>query len=107
MDFTKNLRLLPKFDEKVPDTFFSMFERLADAQNWPDSELILLLQCVFTGKAQKAYAALAAQHCKGYNMVKGAVLKAYELVPEAYRQRFRGWGKKGRSKLMWSLQVSW
>jgi hypothetical protein len=73
-----------------------MFERLADAQNWPDSELILLLQCVFTGKAQKAYAALSAEQCTGYKMVKEAVLKAYELVPEEYWQRFRSWKKGGK-----------
>ena len=73
-----------------------MFERLADAQNWPDSERILLLQCVFTGKAQKAYAALSAEQCTGYKMVKEAVLKAYELVPEEYWQRFRSWKKGGK-----------
>lgn len=28
-----------------------------------------------------------------YELVKAAVLKAYKLVPEAYRQRFRTWGK--------------
>ena len=94
VDCTKNLRLLPKFDEEDPDTFFSLFERLADSQEWPDSERTLLLQCVFRGKAQKAYAALTAEQCKEYKMVKDAVLKAYELVPEAYRQLFRNW-KKG------------
>ena len=73
-----------------------MFERLADAQNWPDSERILLLQCVFTGKAQKAYAGLSAEQCTGYKMVKEAVLKAYELVPEEYWQRFRSWKKGGK-----------
>lgn len=28
-----------------------------------------------------------------YATVKAAVLRAYELVPEAYRQRFRSWEK--------------
>ena len=28
-----------------------------------------------------------------YSCVKAAVLKSYELVPEAYRQRFRFWKK--------------
>ena len=47
------------FCENDPDTFFSLFERVADRRNWPDSErTLLLLQCVLTGKAQVAYCSL-------------------------------------------------
>ena len=53
-----------------------------------------MLQCVLTGRAQEAYSTLSATDCKVYKRVKSAVLKAYELVPEAYRQRFRSW-KRG------------
>lgn len=35
----------------VPETFFSLFERVADARRWPDSERTVMLQCVLTGKA--------------------------------------------------------
>uniref|UniRef100_A0A674MJC2 SCAN box domain-containing protein n=1 Tax=Takifugu rubripes TaxID=31033 RepID=A0A674MJC2_TAKRU len=49
----------------------------------------LLLQCVLTGKAQEAFSALSMADSENYNSVKIAVLKAYELVPEAYRQKFR------------------
>ncbi len=31
------------------------------------------------------------------------MLQAYELVPEAYRQKFRKLVKQGGHKLMWSL----
>lgn len=55
-----------------------------------------MLQCVLTGKAQEAYAALTSEVCKNYVKVKAAVLKAYELVLEAYRQRFRNWRKSDR-----------
>lgn len=34
--------------------------------------------------------------CKVYTKVKAAVLKAYELMAEAYHQRFRGWRKTGK-----------
>lgn len=95
-DVTSNLRLLPKFNEKDPDIFFCMFERLADSRDWSDSERTLLLQCIFTGKAQEAFAALTSEQCKAYKTVKDAVLKAYELVPEAYRQRFRNWKKSDK-----------
>lgn len=56
-DVGTNLKLLPRFTEADPDLFFSLFERVAKSQNWSD-ECTLLLQCIFTGKAQEAYASL-------------------------------------------------
>ncbi|XP_062287781.1 uncharacterized protein LOC133992986 [Scomber scombrus] len=94
-DVASNLRLMPKFNENDVDTFFCLFERVADSRSWPDEERTLMLQCVFTGNAQEAYAALSSEDCKDYSVVKSSVLKAYELVPEAYRQRFRNWRKTG------------
>lgn len=38
-------------------------------------------------------------------MVKSAVFKAYELVPEEYHQHFRGWQKT--VKHMWNLHCIW
>lgn len=52
-----------------------------------------MLQSVFTGRAQKAYSSLSLEAASDYQAVKAAVLRAYELVPEAYRQRFRSWKK--------------
>uniref|UniRef100_A0A3B3C6W3 Reverse transcriptase domain-containing protein n=1 Tax=Oryzias melastigma TaxID=30732 RepID=A0A3B3C6W3_ORYME len=46
--------------------------------------------CVLTGKAQQAFSALVGAESASYSTVKSAIMKAYELVPEAYRQRFRG-----------------
>ena len=88
-DVSVNLRLLPKFSEKDPETFFLLFERLAEARQWSDAHRTLLLQCVLTGRAQEAFAALSVADSVRYRAVKAAVLKTYELVPEAYRQRFR------------------
>ena len=88
-DIVGNLRLLPRFNERDPETFFSLFERVADARSWPDSDRTLMLQCVLTGKAQEAYSALSVHDSASYDKVKTAVLQIYELVPEAYRQRFR------------------
>ncbi len=50
----------------------------------------LLLQCSLTGKAQEVCSALPIEGSLDYETVKSAVLRAYELVPEAYRQKFRG-----------------
>ena len=66
------------------------------AQNlkWPTDQWPLLLQSVLKGKAQVAYTALPISECVDYNCVKIAILKAYELVPEAYHQKFRNYNKQ-------------
>lgn len=89
LDVANNVKLLPKFSETDVDTFFSLFEHLADVMKWPENEQTLLLQCVLTGKAQKAYSSLSVHDSQKYLKGKDAVLKAYELVPEAYWQKFR------------------
>lgn len=95
-DIRTGLRLVPAFNEKDPETFFALFERAADAEQWSDSNRVLLLQCVLTGKAQEAFCSLAAVPNLQYSTVKDAVLKSFELVPEAYRRRFRTWRKGDR-----------
>lgn len=52
-----------------------------------------MLQCKLTGKAQEVCAALSVEDSINYEVVKGAILHVYELVPEAYRQRFREFRK--------------
>ncbi len=67
-----------------------MFERIASALNWSREVWPLLLQCKLTGKAQEVCATLSLEDSLlKYDAVKAAILRAYELVPEAYRQRFR------------------
>ena len=53
-EIANNLKLLPKFDERDVDTFFSLFEHVANMREWPDSTRTLL-QCVFTCRVQEAY----------------------------------------------------
>ena len=50
-DVVRNLRLIPKFDEKDPDTFFILFERVADMRGWPETDRVVMSQSVFTGEA--------------------------------------------------------
>lgn len=82
-----NLRLVLRFNESDPETFFS-FERVADIRGWPDAECTIMLQCVLNGKAQEAYSALSVTDSLSYASVKAAVLKVHEMVPEAYCQWF-------------------
>ena len=64
---------VPQFSERDPDTFFSLFERVAESREWSDANSTLLLQCVLTGKAQEAYSALTVADSKVYLTVKTAV----------------------------------
>ena len=57
---------------------------------WP-----ILVQSVLVGKSQTVYASLSDEESKDYEQLKDAILNAYELIPESYRQRFRGWKKLG------------
>ena len=88
-EVTKQARLVPKFEEANVDGYFAHFERTALNLGWPKECWSMLLQTVLTGKAQRAYATLPTENCADYNLVKAAVLKSFELVPEAYRQKFR------------------
>ncbi len=87
-DLPKQVRLVPPFNEAEIDMYFQHFEKVAASLKWPKAMRPMLLQTVLKGKAQEAYAALPVIDCFDYNKVKSAILKAYELVPEAYRQRF-------------------
>ena len=85
----RNIRLVPPFQEKEVDKYFAHFEKVADSLNWPKESWVLLLQSVLVGKAQEIYGSLSVELSSNYEHVKEAILKAYELVPEAYRQKFR------------------
>ena len=88
-EVAKQARLVPKFEEANVDGYFAHFERTALNLGWPKECWSMLLQTVLTGKAQRAYATLPTENCADYDLVKAAVLKSFELVPEAYRQKFR------------------
>uniref|UniRef100_A0A8C6MEZ7 CCHC-type domain-containing protein n=1 Tax=Nothobranchius furzeri TaxID=105023 RepID=A0A8C6MEZ7_NOTFU len=88
-DISKCLVLVPTFRESEVDSYFATFERLAAALDWPREVWSTLLQCKLTGNAQEVIASLSLSDSMDYDKVKAAVLVAYELVPEAYRQKFR------------------
>ena len=96
-DVTKNIRLVPKFNEGDIDTYFLHFEKVAEKCKWPKDAWPMLLQTVLVGKAQEIYATLDLAQSADYDVIKQHVLRAYELVPEAYRQRFR-YCKKSENK---------
>ena len=88
-DITKHIRLVPPFQEKEVDKYFLHFEKVAENLKWPKEHWTLLLQSVIIGKAREIYTQLTVQQSSSYDTVKDLIFKAYELVPEAYRQKFR------------------
>ena len=92
-DPARNIRLVPPFQEKEVAKYFAHFEKVTDSLNWPKESWVLLLQSVLVGKAQEIYGSLSVEPSSNYEHVKEAILKAYELVIEAYRQKFRNYLK--------------
>lgn len=88
-DITKHISLVPPFRESEVDSYFTAFERVAATLHWPKDMWPLLLQCKLVGKAQEVCSSLSVEQSLDYDTVKASVLRAYELVPEAYRQRYR------------------
>lgn len=88
-DVSRQIRLVPQFHEQEVDKFFLHFEKVATSLHWPPGSRTMLLQSVLVGKAREVYSALSVEQSADYEIVKREILKAYELVPEAYRQQFR------------------
>ena len=93
-DVAKYARMVPPFQEEGVEKYFPHFEKLAQSMEWPRDKWSSLVQSKLVGKARDAYLAMSMGDVSDYDKVKKAVLKAYELVPEAYRQRFRGTRKQ-------------
>lgn len=88
-DVSKHISLVPAFHESEVESYFPVFERIAAALKWPKDAWAILLQCRLTGKAQEACSDLSVEDGLDYDKVKNTIWRVYELVPEAYRQRFR------------------
>ena len=95
-DVSKHIKFVPPFQEKEVDKYFLHFEKIATSLEWPQDTWMLLLQSVLVGKAREVYSAMSVEQSSQYDLVKKAVLKAYELVPEAYRQNFRNSRKQDK-----------
>ena len=93
-DVSKHIRFVPPFQEKEVDKYFLHFEKVATSLVWPKDVWMVLLQSVLIGKAREVYSAMSVEQSEQYDNVKQAILKAYELVPEAYRQNFRNCGSR-------------
>ena len=87
--------MIPPFQEKEVDKYFLHFKKVAANCHWPKDSWTMLLQSVLIGKAREIFSQLSVEDCSKYDTVKELILKGYELVPEAYRRRFRSLVKAG------------
>ena len=92
-DISKQIHLVPPFQEKSVDKYFQQFEKMAIRLKWPTEYWTTLLQSVLTGKAQEVFSILSIEQSFDFQHVKRCILNAYELVPEAYRLKFREYKK--------------
>ena len=88
-DVTKHIRMVPPFQEREVDKYFLHFEKVAANCHWPKESWTMLLQSVLVGKAREIFSQLSVEDSANFDTVKELILKGYELVPEAYRQKFR------------------
>jgi len=73
-DISKQIRFVSPFQEKEVDKYFLHFENIATR---PKDVWTLLLQ-------SEVYSVLSVKQSSRYDVMKSAILKTYELVPEAY-----------------------
>lgn len=87
-------KLLPKLvSEQETETFLITFEKIANLNKWPKENWAAVLQTQLKGKGLKVFSELSLKECGDYEILKKAILTAYELCPEVYRKRFRSYQK--------------
>ena len=82
------------FKKKKVDKYFLHLEKVAENLKWLKEHWTLLLQSVVIDKALEIYTQLSLEQSSDYDKVNELILKAYELVPEAYRQKYRNCRKE-------------
>ena len=90
-DLTKSIKLVPKFDEQEVDVFFRNFEDMASHMKWPLEQWVWLVKPKFIGKAATVVGSLVGE--LNYGVIKKAILDAYAVTSEGYRQQFRNFVK--------------
>ena len=86
-DLAKNIKLVPAFTDYDPEDYFKTFEETASHLNWPRDQWVWLLRPKLTGKAAKVCRHL--ENTTEYQSIKQAILDAFSISVEGYRQNFR------------------
>lgn len=72
-----NLCLFTMFREFDQDSFFSLFERIADARDWSNIYTTMPFECVLTGKTEEAYSALSVSESRVHDTAKSAFIAGH------------------------------
>ena len=83
---------LPAFNEGKDDmdAFLQRFERYALPQDWKkETEWAVNLGALLTGKGLHEYSTMNAYDANNYDRLKEAVLRAYNLTEDGFRQKLR------------------
>ena len=92
LDVTKHIRLDSRSQEKGVDKYYLHFENVDGNLKWPKINLTFKKCCNW--EPRQIYTQLIVEQSSNYDLVKELILKACELVPEAYRQTFRNCRKE-------------
>jgi len=90
-EISKCIKLAPVFAEDNPEGFFREFETIAKHFKWPEEHWVWLIKPKLSGKALKVCENLNDN--TDYEEVKCAILAAYSITTEGYRQAFRNMNK--------------
>ena len=101
----KNIKLVPPFLDFDPDDYFRVFEETANHLKWPREQWVWLLKPKLTGKAAKSVRHL--ENTSDYEAVKQAILDAFSITEEGYRQAFRDLTKKSVTLPPWERYLNW
>ena len=85
-DLSKARKLVPFFDEKDVESFFTSFEDIANNLKWPRDQWSWLIKPQFRGRAIQVVSNLIGE---SYEVIKQSILDAYAITSEGYRQLFR------------------
>ena len=86
-DLLKYVKLLPSFPNDDPEAFFREFESTAKHFEIPQADWVWLIKPKLSEKALTVCNNI--ENNTDFDTVKGAILKAYSITTEGYRQAFR------------------
>ena len=98
--FASVIKCVPKFESADVEQYLLAFEKAMALHKIPTEKWTALLHPQLKGKALNVFSALSIEECFDYEIVKKALLTAYERVPEFYRRKFRNIGKEKTGNLL-------
>ncbi|XP_069108942.1 uncharacterized protein [Argopecten irradians] len=83
---------LPAFEEEKDniDSYIQRFERYATAQRWvKETHWAANLSALLKGRALDVFTRLPVEESLNYDVLKGALLRRFEMTEEGFRKKFR------------------